>query len=61
MQIFSKKRDTFKNRRDAGQSIKKQDCPAKIGTCGHFRQNLSGWSSDEWNTDFLSDLKKIFF
>ena len=29
MQIFSKKRDIFKNRRDAGQS--------QIGTCGHFK------------------------
>ena len=41
MQIFSKRRDIFKNRRDAGESSQKRDSPAKIGTCGHLRQNVT--------------------
>ena len=36
MQIFSKRGDIFKNQRDAGQSSKKWNSPAKIGTCGHL-------------------------
>ena len=36
MQIFSKRRDILKNPRDARQSSKMRDSPAKIGTCGHL-------------------------
>lgn len=39
MQIFSKIRDIFKNRRGAEQATKKRKRHAKIGTCGHFHLN----------------------